>query len=103
MQFANAQDVAQQDEPMPVSVSHDSYRLAVVVDHGVIFSREIHSGAMVFGNPNDVEGMFRQHSRKGASASADLKSVCGVVPGDRYRSEEHTSELQSLRHLVCRL
>src|ERR1035441_6382161 len=22
---------------------------------------------------------------------------------DRYRSEEHTSELQSLRHLVCRL
>src|SRR5262245_64729476 len=24
-------------------------------------------------------------------------------PGDRLRSEEHTSELQSLRHLVCRL
>src|SRR5437899_11174084 len=24
-------------------------------------------------------------------------------PGDRRRSEEHTSELQSLRHLVCRL
>src|ERR1035438_8502520 len=23
--------------------------------------------------------------------------------GDRHRSEEHTSELQSLRHLVCRL
>src|ERR1035438_9820007 len=23
--------------------------------------------------------------------------------GDRFRSEEHTSELQSLRHLVCRL
>src|SRR5262245_62546383 len=23
--------------------------------------------------------------------------------GDRTRSEEHTSELQSLRHLVCRL
>src|SRR5205814_8020880 len=33
----------------------------------------------------------------------------GVYPNmdfatrDRYRSEEHTSELQSLRHLVCRL
>src|SRR5258705_3478390 len=27
-----------------------------------------------------------------------------AVPGDRCRrSEEHTSELQSLRHLVCRL
>src|ERR1039458_6005355 len=25
------------------------------------------------------------------------------VPGWRNRSEEHTSELQSLRHLVCRL
>src|SRR5205814_8271024 len=24
-------------------------------------------------------------------------------PGDNSRSEEHTSELQSLRHLVCRL
>src|SRR5436853_4494446 len=31
---------------------------------------------------------------------------CGTCPGwtpRRRRSEEHTSELQSLRHLVCRL
>src|SRR5437899_8669719 len=27
----------------------------------------------------------------------------GVVNGTTLRSEEHTSELQSLRHLVCRL
>src|SRR5205814_10027598 len=26
-----------------------------------------------------------------------------VEQGQRFRSEEHTSELQSLRHLVCRL
>src|SRR5262245_63907607 len=26
-----------------------------------------------------------------------------IDPSSRYRSEEHTSELQSLRHLVCRL
>src|ERR1035438_10749886 len=26
-----------------------------------------------------------------------------IAPMDTYRSEEHTSELQSLRHLVCRL
>src|ERR1035438_412401 len=26
-----------------------------------------------------------------------------AIPTDFYRSEEHTSELQSLRHLVCRL
>src|SRR5438045_7349069 len=25
------------------------------------------------------------------------------APGEKVRSEEHTSELQSLRHLVCRL
>src|SRR5438045_7671071 len=27
----------------------------------------------------------------------------GAEPGSCVRSEEHTSELQSLRHLVCRL
>src|SRR5262245_62608778 len=30
-------------------------------------------------------------------------SVCGVSAIIATRSEEHTSELQSLRHLVCRL
>src|ERR1035441_1063205 len=36
----------------------------------------------------------------------DFKAVCGRLAPDgvaRCRSEEHTSELQSLRHLVCRL
>src|SRR5438045_961189 len=28
-------------------------------------------------------------------------NLLGIIPG--FRSEEHTSELQSLRHLVCRL
>src|ERR1035438_10602042 len=48
------------------------------------------------------------------SASTWLPFACrtssgtpGSIPSDdsshRYRSEEHTSELQSLRHLVCRL
>src|SRR5947199_2798282 len=34
------------------------------------------------------------------------RGVSGAEPGNRHqppRSEEHTSELQSLRHLVCRL
>src|SRR5262245_20192076 len=31
------------------------------------------------------------------------KSISGVLGDDDTRSEEHTSELQSLRHLVCRL
>src|ERR1035441_549975 len=31
------------------------------------------------------------------------RSGSGAVDARRLRSEEHTSELQSLRHLVCRL
>src|SRR5258705_2142526 len=33
----------------------------------------------------------------------DLPSALDFVRNDADRSEEHTSELQSLRHLVCRL
>src|SRR5262245_63471863 len=44
-----------------------------------------------------------------AVQAASDKTAVGVLGGlalvveDRLRSEEHTSELQSLRHLVCRL
>src|SRR5205814_10296313 len=37
-----------------------------------------------------------------AAPSASDGSDASVMPASR-RSEEHTSELQSLRHLVCRL
>src|SRR5262245_21149069 len=33
----------------------------------------------------------------------DFEPLPGYKPRKNYRSEEHTSELQSLRHLVCRL
>src|SRR5438045_8002658 len=33
--------------------------------------------------------------------AAEIRAKCYGAP--RMRSEEHTSELQSLRHLVCRL
>src|SRR5262245_63098503 len=39
--------------------------------------------------------------RETPAARRDLKFQDGGKP--RFRSEEHTSELQSLRHLVCRL
>src|SRR5262245_38852773 len=41
-----------------------------------------------------------------ADEQDDLEQVCCAIAalcGDNARSEEHTSELQSLRHLVCRL
>src|SRR3712207_8074303 len=39
------------------------------------------------------------------SGSADLylTVLAGLAPGAAYRSEEHTSELQSRQYLVCRL
>src|SRR5262245_62678024 len=39
--------------------------------------------------------------RSGGGKSVFLKHLVGLIRPDR--SEEHTSELQSLRHLVCRL
>src|ERR1039458_3188273 len=42
----------------------------------------------------------------GMASAAELSSDARVAPNDggySTRSEEHTSELQSLRHLVCRL
>src|SRR5258705_7777868 len=42
--------------------------------------------------------------RRGAHQPARLQQRRrGTLPRERQRSEEHTSELQSLRHLVCRL
>src|SRR5258705_5755050 len=41
---------------------------------------------------NCVDTSFRSEARMGCAAT-----------DDNFRSEEHTSELQSLRHLVCRL
>src|ERR1035441_2075641 len=54
--------------------------------------------------------MMRQRSLQkgksgspGATAFLQIGQVIIRLRGAKYRSEEHTSELQSLRHLVCRL
>src|SRR5262245_64962917 len=50
---------------------------------------------------NSLSDLLVFGRRAGAGAAAYAK---GVAPGRLDpRSEEHTSELQSLRHLVCRL
>src|SRR5437899_3839588 len=54
----------------------------------------------------DLALTFREN-RVGADEAAGTVRAAGrrveVVRADVSRSEEHTSELQSLRHLVCRL
>src|SRR5947199_4655947 len=45
--------------------------------------------------------LFR--SRDSSRWAAKPSPRSWVLPPTRLRSEEHTSELQSLRHLVCRL
>src|SRR5439155_16761685 len=55
-------------------------------------------GPLEFSNDGVSLGAFHihlQHTTGSLSAHA--------VPGNRRRSEEHTSELQSRGHLVCRL
>src|SRR5436853_6036914 len=49
-------------------------------------------------------GLFDQHQARSWAGSADvLHGDAGTHDRRNPRSEEHTSELQSLRHLVCRL
>src|ERR1035438_1730766 len=59
-------------------------------------------GSVLMANPAAVDDGFA-----GPFASwVNVKSECGAKGDgltDDTRSEEHTSELQSLRHLVCRL
>src|SRR5205814_8898131 len=49
--------------------------------------------------------MFADRGQEGGVAAAQLRPLLGRHdrPFRYARSEEHTSELQSLRHLVCRL
>src|SRR5205814_9388094 len=45
---------------------------------------------------------FRSRCRCAVFLKLPRSTVC-PLPFSAFRSEEHTSELQSLRHLVCRL
>src|ERR1035438_10667671 len=69
----------------------------------------------VYGTHLEAEGAVKELQRAGIDmqtlsivgkdSHTDEHVVGYYNAGDRmkYRSEEHTSELQSLRHLVCRL
>src|ERR1035438_6711961 len=65
-----------------------------------------HSGNAFAGLP-DVVFLDVGFQARRQEQMADFQRIDGHDPAagriDSYRSEEHTSELQSLRHLVCRL
>src|SRR2546425_8586876 len=42
-------------------------------------------------------------NQKGGAFDFGVSNSCSVQSGSPHRSEEHTSELQSLAYLVCRL
>src|ERR1035441_2137338 len=46
---------------------------------------------------------FYAHDEEGMAKLGDEVRIVECRPLSKLRSEEHTSELQSLRHLVCRL
>src|SRR5690625_6183430 len=66
-----------------------------------IFDRELYpraakAGVLGIGFPEEVGG-------EGGGALHTLMNIEGMMQGGSTRSEEHTSELQSRGHLVCRL
>ena len=66
--------------------------LGVEIYPGFAAAEVLYDGGRVAGVATGDMGIDRQGARKD-----------NYAPGVELRSEEHTSELQSLRHLVCRL
>src|ERR1035441_10956942 len=60
------------------------------------------------GGPQALCEVKEGRGRKRSISAAKVKEIVVATtqttpPGETHRSEEHTSELQSLRHLVCRI
>src|ERR1035438_3136532 len=71
-----------------------------VVDQLASFIARTQPGQRGFSRPNLFRmRQFYEAYRDDPKVSALLRQL----PWTHHRSEEHTSELQSLRHLVCRL
>src|ERR1035438_7331012 len=77
----------------PVGTSRDLLHQMFGVAKVVQLSFEVPANAS---NPQ-LKGTYRSFVKQGGTLSS------GTDADVEFRSEEHTSELQSLRHLVCRL
>src|SRR5437016_12064245 len=73
-------------------------KLLFASDYAIWHPRWIVEKFMAFELPDDIQKEF------GVSFTLDVKKkILGENAEDLLRSEEHTSELQSLTNLVCRL
>src|SRR2546422_7083247 len=60
-------------------------------------------GGTVTAMASDHTGDVELHGRIDHTASVEIVGRVNPLAADLFRSEEHTSELQSRLHLVCRL
>src|SRR2546429_5977350 len=105
------------DEPFYVGFNVGGYELGLDPDTTRV--RPGAGGAVAYWGVPDVDAAVRQFTRAGASLEAPVQNVggdirvatiadpfgnlVGLIENPHFRSEEHTSELQSRLHLVCRL
>src|SRR5437870_10255052 len=91
-------------EPLLRTLSAYRWRLAVLASGQLFFfftataTPELHTLSLHDALPISFPTLFAELARRGWS-DADL----GKLASGNVRSEEHTSELQSRGHLVCRL
>src|SRR5437899_9233675 len=72
----------------------------------VFYTDEVETHALSEIHLEIKKGTYISIAGPSGCGKSTLLSILGLLdsPSDgSYRSEEHTSELQSLRHLVCRL
>src|SRR5690349_24054594 len=67
-----------------------------------IYTLSLHDALPIFGRSTSFAGALRTVPFVSISARS-RRTVVLAVSSARWRSEEHTSELQSRRDLVCRL
>src|SRR5262245_63926234 len=60
-------------------------------------------GRAILATKPGQEAIALEHGERPAGVRLAFQVAPGSDLGELSRSEEHTSELQSLRHLVCRL
>src|SRR5258708_40259326 len=74
-----------------------------------IYTLSLHDGSSDLDDPESARGgdrpadAGRDHAGAAAGAATRAAALHGGAPHQSRRSEEHTSELQSPDHLVCRL